>query len=175
MAHIGVSVDESTKQEWSDYVEQSNYGSMSELVRAAVRTEIRREGGGDGIPREVERQLSEMIATQQTLQNQVSELSEGFEDVSEAATGDQYPEEIVELANDIAGELDEIHRTAFGEKESEVQEELHALAEDYGTDYGKVNQALQYLEDNLSYVRTEPLGPSDYYRVTGQPQSREDY
>jgi len=175
MAHIGVSVDESTKQEWSDYVEQSNYGSMSELVRAAVRTEIRREGGGEGIPREVERQLSEVVETQQTLQNQVGELTEGFEDVSEAATGDQYPEEIVELANDIAGELDEIHRTAFNEKTQEVRRGQQKLAEKHDTDAAKVAEALQYLEDNLSYVRTEPLGPSDYYRVTGQPQSREDY
>jgi len=171
MAHIGVSVNDSTKVEWEEFIEKTNYGSMSELVRSAVRREIRQQGenGGPGVPREVEKQLSQVAETQTTLERQMNELADGFEDVA-ASTDTQYPNQVVELGHDIAGDLEEIHVDWFKEAEVEARDELRVLADDHLNDPGRIGEvadALDYLEDNLSYVQTTPLAPSDYYRVRG--------
>lgn len=166
MAHIGVSVSDGTKRKWDDYVEASDHGSMSELVRTAVRKEIRSDGGAD-LPREAERRINQIAENQERITRQMESLSEEFEDVSEAAT-DQYPEHIVELADDVAGELEEVPADRFGDLESEAQGELRSLAVricDDPTKAGEVGEALEYLTENLSYVKTAPQGPNDYYRV----------
>ena len=48
MPYVGASVDSSTKDKWEEYIEQSDYGSMSELVRGAVRSEMRSQGSDSG-------------------------------------------------------------------------------------------------------------------------------
>lgn len=172
MAHVGVSVNEATKENWEEYVEGTDYGSISELVRSAVRKEIARESGGDGIPREVEAELTEVAETQATLREQMADLLDGFEDV-EAATATQYPSEIVELGHDIAGGLEEVHADRFADWESETQSELWDVAQEQSgnVSVGEVKDALEYLEENLSYVRAKPRGPSEYYRVRGETAS----
>ena len=167
MAHIGVSVDDGTKRKWSDYVETSDHGSMSELVRTAVRKEIRSDGG-EGLPREAERRINQIAENQEQITRQMASLSEDFEDVSDAATSDQYPEHIVELAEDVAGELDEVPADRFGDLRAEAKDGLRSLAVrvcDDPTKADEVGEALEYLSETLSYVKTAPQGPSDYYRV----------
>ncbi|MDB2294359.1 hypothetical protein PN416_09830 [Halorubrum ezzemoulense] len=166
MAHIGVSVSDDTKRKWADYVESSDHGSMSELVRTAVRKEIRSDGGAD-LPREAERRINQIAENQERITRQMESLSEEFEDVSEAAT-DQYPEHIVELADDVAAELDELPADRFGDLRAKAKDELRSLAIrvcDDPTKAGEVGEALDYLSENLSYIKTAPQGPSDYYRV----------
>ena len=172
MAHIGVSVNDETKDQWENYIERTDYGSMSELIRTAVRKEMRRESGGDkNIPRELETELNRVAETQNTLQEQMAELVDGFEDVTDVIGNQQYPDEVIQLAHDIAGDLNEISRDAYGELESEVAIEHANLAEKYLDDDSKgylVQQAFQYLEGNLSYIRRQPLKPTDYYRIRGR-------
>lgn len=172
MPHVGVSVNEATKENWEDYVEETDYGSISELVRSAVRKEIAREGGESGVPREVEKELTQVAETQGELRRQMADLLDGFEDVEEA-TATQYPSEVVELGHDIAGELEEVHADRFTEWESETQSELWDVAQEQSGDVGvgDVKDALEYLEENLSYVRSRPRGPSEYFRVRGQTAS----
>jgi hypothetical protein len=98
----------------------------------------------------------------------MSSLSEDFEDVSDAATSDQYPEHIVELAEDVAGEIEEVHADQFDNLRTEAKDELRSLAIRVCDDRkkaGEVGEALDYLSETLSYVKTAPQGPSDYYRV----------
>lgn len=170
MAHIGVSVDDGTKESWAEYVEESEYGSMSELVRAAVRKEIRRGDGGDQLPRQLEKEIVQMSENQQSIRDAVSQLSEDFEKVEEAAES-QYPNEIVDLAMDISEDLEEVHATQFAEVEADARDDLRGLAERYLGDTketGKVAEAMEYLRENLSYVRTPPRTSEDYYRVIGR-------
>jgi Arc/MetJ-type ribon-helix-helix transcriptional regulator len=170
MAHIGVSVDDETKRSWAEHVKESAYGSMSELVRTAVRKEIRRGDGGDQLPRQVEKELVQMAEDQESIRDAVSELSEDFEKVEEAAES-QYPEEIVELAMDVSEDLEEVHATQFAEVEAEARDDLRGLAKRHlgdATETGKVAEAMEYLRENLSYVRTPPRTSEDYYRVIGR-------
>jgi len=170
MAHIGVSVDDTTKESWAEYVEESEYGSMSELVRTAVRKEIRRGDGGEGVPRELEKELVELSEYQETITEAVKQLNDEFEKVEEA-TESQYPEEVVELAMDIAEEdIQEISHDQFGDLESDAQGDLVALSRKHldTVEIGKVADALQYLEENLSYIKTEPRTLDDYWRVIGR-------
>lgn len=167
MPHIGVSVDEGTKQKWADYIESSDHGSMSELVRTAVRKEVRRDDGGADLPRQAEKRINQIAENQEQITRQIDSLSQEFEDVSNAATN-QYPEHIVELADDVAAELDEVPADRFGDLQSEAKGELRSLAVRVCDDAQKadeVGEALDYLADTLSYVKTAPQGPSDYYRV----------
>jgi Arc/MetJ-type ribon-helix-helix transcriptional regulator len=173
MAHIGVSVDDQTKEGWAEHVEESEYGSMSELVRTAVRKEIRRGDGGEGVPRELEKELVELSEHQETITEAVKQLNDEFEKVEEA-TEAQYPEEIVELAMDIAEEdIQEIHADQFGDLEKDAQRDLVSLSRKHldTVEIGKVAEALEYLEENLSYIKTEPRTVDDYWRVIG----RSDY
>lgn len=166
MAHIGVSVNDETKRKWSDYIESSDHGSMSELVRTAVRKEIRSDGGAD-LPREAERRINQIAENQERITRQMASLSDDFEEVSDAATA-QYPEHIVELADDVAGELEEVPADRFGDLRAEAKDELRSLAIrvcDDPTKAGEVGEALDYLSENLSYIKTAPQGPNDYYRV----------
>jgi len=173
MAHIGVSVDDETKDEWETHVDESEYGSMSELVRVAVRKEIRRGDGGDQLPRQVEKELVQVAEDQQSIRDSVAGLLDDFAEVKGAAET-QYPEEIIELAMDISEELEEVHATQFAEVEADARDDLRGLAEKHlgdATETGKVAEAMEYLRENLSYVRTPPRTSEDYYRVVG----REDY
>lgn len=173
MAHVGVSLDDDEKQRWADYVEESGHGSISELVRTAVRKEIQREGDdGAEIPRELEQDLSRVAETQQRLQSQMAELAEGFDAVEEVATEDAYREEIKGLGHRIAEHLEELPEDRFGDLESEVQDELVALGREVSDTEekvpyppGEVGRALEYLEQNLSYIESVPKSPADYYRI----------
>jgi Arc/MetJ-type ribon-helix-helix transcriptional regulator len=174
MAHIGVSVDDETKRSWAEYVDESEYGSMSELVRTAVRKEIRRGDGGDQLPRQVEKELVQVAEDQQSIRDTVAALSEDFEAVKDAAES-QYPEEIVELAMDISEGLEEVHADQFAEVEADARNDLRGLAERHLGDpkrVGEVAEALEYLRENLSYIRTPPRTSEDYYRVVGREYDR---
>lgn len=172
MAHVGVSIDDGTKDEWQSYIEQSDYGSMSELVRTAVRKEIRREGTDNGsIPRELEQELNRVAETQSTLQNQMSDLLDGFDNVEDIIGQQQYSQEIIDIAHQLTGELDEIHPDEFANLENEVSIEYAKLAEEYlgdSSEAHKIAKAFTYLSEELSYIKSRPLGPSDYYRVRGR-------
>lgn len=172
MAHIGVAVDDDTKQQWEQYVEESDYGSMSELVRTAVRVEMRREGGdGATIPREVEQQLTELVDTQTAVKEAVAELTEDLDGLGDELQDEQYPEEVVELAHDIAADMDEIHRSNFANIAGEVSAKHAEIAQERLGDDSKgylVSQAFQYLDENLSYIKVKPHLPKDYYRVGGR-------
>jgi len=174
MAHVGVSIDDDTKAQWSNHVEESDYGSMSELIRTAVRKEIRRGDDGDGssIPRELEKDVSRVAETQTTLQDQMDQLAEHFEEVADTTLQTQYPEEVVELGHDIAGDLEEIHHDQFSDLERDVMvNELEEIRRNHGDNpsHGQIIDALDYLEENLSYIKKRPTPPSEYYRLVGTP------
>lgn len=173
MAHVGVSIDDDTKEQWSSHVEESDYGSMSELIRTAVRKEIRRDDDGDGgsVPRELEKDMNRVAETQTTLQDQMDQLAEHFEEVADTTLQAQYPEEVVELGHDIAGDLEEIQHDAFAEVREQTKQELvkiHKSHPDSPT-LEEIQDALQYLEENLSYIKKRPTPPSEYYRLVGTP------
>ena len=173
MAHIGVSVSDGTKEKWEEFIEGSDHGSMSELVRTAVRKEIQREGqSSNEVPRELQKDLTQVAETQSTLESQMQELLDGFEDVEEIATEDTYPEEIKALGHRIGEQLEEIPEDVFGEMRGEVRDEFISLGrtvsdteETVPYSPGEIEQALQYLEENLSYIESVPKSPEDYYRI----------
>jgi Arc/MetJ-type ribon-helix-helix transcriptional regulator len=174
MAHVGVSIDDDTKEQWIDHIEESDYGSMSELIRTAVRKEIRRDDDGDGgsVPRELEKDMDRVAETQTTLQDQMDKLAEQFEEVADTTLQTQYPDEVVQLGHDIAGDLDEIHHDQFGDLEREVMvNELEEIRQSHGDNpsHGMILDALDYLEESLSYIEKRPTPPSEYYRLVGTP------
>jgi len=172
MAHVGVSIDYGIKDEWGNYVEQTDYGSMSELIRTAVRKEIRREGtDGSSVPRELEQELNRVAETQNTLQDQMSDLVDGFDNVEDIIGQQQYSQEIIDIAHQLTGELDEIHPDEYADLENEASIEYAELAKEYlgdGSEAHKIAKAFTYLSEELSYIKSRPLGPSDYYRVRGR-------
>jgi hypothetical protein len=170
MAHIGVKVDQSTKERWQEYVEESSHGSMSGLIRQAVREEMRRDETDAEIPQALEQRINEVAETQQTLGGQMDQVQDTVQEVVEE-TGEQYPEEVIELAEDIAEDLDEIHADQWVDGiQHPVKRELDEIRRQRSDNpsIGQIKDALEYLEENLSYVKSAPQGPSDYYRVRGQ-------
>lgn len=173
MAHIGVSVSDGTKLKWEESIEESGHGSMSELVRTAVRKEIQREGQSTNeVPRELQQDLTQVAETQSSLESQMQELLDGFEDVEEIVTDDTYPEEIKALGHRIAEHLEELPEDRFADMEGKIRDELVALGrevsdaeEEHPYTPGEMEQALQYLEDNLSYIESVPKSPEEYYRI----------
>jgi len=75
MAYVGVNVDESTKEQWQSYVDESDYGSMSEFIRNAVRKEIH-DGGYD-------RLREELQSLEQVNERMISHLEEMEERLNE--------------------------------------------------------------------------------------------
>jgi metal-responsive CopG/Arc/MetJ family transcriptional regulator len=179
MAHIGVSVSDDTKAEWEEYIEESDMGSMSELVRSAVRKEIRHEEGGDsdgGIPREMEEELTRVAQTQETLEEQMESLLDGFEDVEEATTSKEYPEEVKALAHQIANEeIEEMPRDVFqSELRGSVRDDYWDIARRHqeNPNLEQVFEAFEYLEENISYIKSLRKTPDDFYRVRAKQPSR---
>lgn len=178
MAHVGVSVDESTKDRWQQYLDQSDCGSMSELIRQAVNKEIQRGGANEAVPQTVERELTQMAEQQETLKQRMLGLSDQFDDVADSIERTEYPKEVVELGHEIGSELEEMSALQWQEGVDQHVQQLAELQEKYDANgLGQVEDALQYLEENLSYVESFPKGPSDYYRIKGpqgEPEGRYD-
>lgn len=172
MPHIGVSVDESTKEKWQEHLEESHHGSMSELVRTAVRKEIRRDDSDGTVSRELEQELNRVAEAQQTIQQTMDSLADGFEDVT--AAGNQYPQEIIDLGHEIAGELDELSENGHEAMVREFRRDCKPLYQKYDASPPEIQEALAYLEDSLSYIVVEPRGPSDYYRYKPQTGGYDD-
>jgi hypothetical protein len=168
MPHVGTNVDESTKARWSEYLEESECESWSELLRQAVNEKMMRDGGQD-VPEEIESRMDELNELQQTLKRQMSDLSDDFETVQEQAIDQRYPEGVIELANDLAGEIEEVHRDWFEEGEQETARDWNKFRQRHCPEASRseVIQAFEYLEENLSYIETPSNGPDDYFRLTG--------
>lgn len=170
--YIGASVDDETKAEWEEYVEESQYGSMSELVRAAVRKEIHgsqqgqeasRSDGTEGPSVELDR----LHERQQTILDQVESVEEAVEAAAEEQEQTEYPEEIVELGHQIASDLDRIQQSDYGRMDSEVHMAMREVAEERNADVTDVQAAFDYLEQNVPWIQKKPTPPSEYYRVEG--------
>lgn len=174
MPYVGASVDESTKGKWDDFVQESQYGSMSELVRAAVRKEIlasesdaptgASDAGSTGASVEVDR-LQEQ---QRETLTKVEELTEAVQEAREERETEEYPEEVKEAAFAIASDLEAISPDRYANWASDENIELTKLASEHfgdGEETHKVSAALDYLEENVGWIRKKPVPPNDYYRV----------
>lgn len=169
MPYAGASVDESTKGKWEDYIKDSDYGSMSELIRAAVRREINRgEGDSTGASRGESVEVERLQEQQQTTIQKIESLAESFREAQEEREAEEYPEEVKAAAFEIAGDLDTISPDEFREMSSNADIERVKLASEHfdsGEETHRVIAALDYLEENVQWIRRKPTPPSDYYRV----------
>jgi len=168
MPYVGSSVDESTKETWENYLEESSYGSMSELVRGAVRKEIQSDdapgdaSGGQTV--EIDRLQEQQ---QETIQR-IEGLQETIEEAQEERETTEYPEEVVEVAHDIASGLETMPADDYQFLLQEGSSEIYRLAQEHfgdGAHADKISAALNYLEENISWIRKRPVPPSEYYRV----------
>lgn len=173
MPIVGASVNDSTKEEWEEYVEESDHGSMSELVRIAVRKEIQRSGTKEnGIPREVRKDINQVAEKQDSLSKQMDTILEGFEELEQTNEDEDYDEETKALAHRISEEMEEINEDQFEEAMAQRRKEVANLArkisdkdERYPYSPNQVHNAFEYLEENISYIRKLPPSPSEYHRV----------
>ena len=169
MPYVGASVDEATKEKWESYVEDSDYGSLSELIRSTVRQEIRSEGAGAaGASRETTVEVDRLQEQQQTTIQRIEALQEAVEQAQEERETTEYPEEVVDVAHQIAGDLDTISSDEYARMTSDADTGHVKLADEYfgdRDDTPKVVAAFNYLEENIPWIRKRPTPPSEYYRV----------
>jgi hypothetical protein len=172
MAHVGVSLDGDEKERWQEYVEESPHGSISEMVRVAVRKEMQGSaGGGDAtIPREMERRIDEMSETQKALESQMQDLSQEFGDVRDVAEP-EHPQYIIDLAHDLMSDLPEISREEVDDWGMRAGIQAKELAVKHGAELHEVDAALSYLHENLSHT-VNHFG--EYHRVTGRKEPAVD-
>jgi Arc/MetJ-type ribon-helix-helix transcriptional regulator len=168
MPYVGSSVDESTKEKWENHLEESSYGSMSELVRGAVRKEIQSDDGSGGTSDGQTIEVDRLQEQQQETIQRIEGLQETIEEAQEERETTEYPEEIVEVAHDIAGDLETISTDGYKHLTTDALSELANLSQEHfgdKTQVDKISAALDYLEENVSWIRKRPVLPSEYYRV----------
>lgn len=144
---------------------------MSELIRVAVRKEIRGENdskeskkGTDTGGIEVDR----IQEQQQTIISKIQELSENVENSQQEREAEAYPEEVKSAAFSIASDLETISPDKYANWTSDENIALTKLAAenfDDGEATHKITAALNYLEENVDWIRKKPALPNDYYRV----------
>ena len=170
MAYVGASVDEATKEKWEGYIEETDYGSLSELIRSAVRKEMQPgETNAASASREQTIEVDRLQEQQRTTLQRLEELREAVETAQEERKKTEYPEEVVDVAHTIAHEeLDTLTPREYEERAEEANMELAQLADRYFGDHNethRVRAALNYLEENIGWIRRNPARPSDYFRV----------
>lgn len=168
MPYVGSSVDESTKEEWQEYLTNSSYGSMSELVRGAVRKEIQSDGSSSGASSGQTIEVDRLKEQQKETIQRIEDLQEVVEEAQEQRETTEYPEEVVDLAHDIASSFETIPADEYQQLAAKGNEEIAKLSQEYfgGRDeMDKVSAALDYLEENISWIQKRPVMPSEYYRV----------
>ncbi|MDL0138263.1 hypothetical protein PNP85_01900 [Halobacterium salinarum] len=167
MPYVGSSVDESTKQDWEEYLEQSSYGSMSELVRGSVRKEIQSDGDSSGTSGTQTVEVDRLKEQQQDTIQKIENLREVVEEAQKEREKTEYPEDVVEAAHNIAGELDTVSQDEPHPIAEQKYKELRKLsAEHFGDSHetDKIEAALNYLDENVSWIVKRPVRPSEYYR-----------
>jgi len=167
MPYAGASVDETTKGEWEDYIEDTDYGSLSELIRNAVRKEIKSDGGSSGVSSGEAIEVDRLKEQQQDTIQKIENLREVVEEAQKEREKTEYPEDVVEVAHDIAGELDTVSRDEPHPIAEQKYKELRKLsAEHFGdpNEVDKIEAALNYLDENVSWIVNRPVLPSEYYR-----------
>lgn len=168
MPYVGSSVDESTKEMWEKYLEQSSYGSMSELVRGSVRKEIQSDGDSSGTSSGQTIEVDRLKEQQQDTIQRIEELRETVEEAQKERKKTEYPEDVVEVAHDIAGELETISQDEPHPIADQRYRELSKLAAEHFGDKNerdKIEAALNYLDENVSWIDKRPVLPSEYSRV----------
>ena len=168
MPYVGSSVDESTKEEWENYLEESSYGSMSELVRGAVRKEIQSDDGPSSASDSQTVEIDRLQEQQQDTIQRIESLRETVEEAQEERETTEYPEEVVEVAHDIASGLETIPADEYNYLIEEYQAEIARLSQEHfgdTTEMDKINAALDYLEKNIPSIHKRPGLPHEYYRV----------
>jgi len=168
MPYVGSSVDESTKEKWENYLEESSYGSMSELVRAAVRKEVQSDGSSNGASSGQPVEVDRLQEQQQDTIQRIERLQETVEEAQEEREKTEYPEEVVKVAHDIADGLETITASENQRMTEEARDELARLSQEHFGDFQHLNEisaALNYLEENISWIHRRPDLPSEYYRV----------
>jgi len=168
MPYVGSSVDDSTKEKWEKYLEQSSYGSMSELVRGAVRKEIQSDGGSSGTSSGQTIEVDRLKEQQQDTIQKIENLQKVVKEAQKEREKTEYPEDVVEVAHDIAGELDTVSRDEPHPISEKKYKELTKLSvEHFGdrSETDKIEAALNYLDENVSWIVKRPVLPSEYYRM----------
>ncbi|MDL0126509.1 hypothetical protein PNQ92_14015 [Halobacterium salinarum] len=168
MPYVGSSVDESTKEKWEQYIEDSHYGSMSELVRGAIENERLSDGGSSGNSSGQSVEVDRLKEQQQDTIQKIEELQEVVEEAQEEQEKTEYPEEVVEVAHDMANGFETIPAEEYQYLADERAKQIAKLSQEYFGDKDemhKIEAALNYLEENISWIREEPTFPSEYYRV----------
>lgn len=88
--HVGVKVRESQKARWSEYLEESDHGSMSQLIRTAVEhygsgTDVRAtdaaEADASGAQAE---HVAELVDTTEAMQSRLERLEGAIRDATDA-------------------------------------------------------------------------------------------
>lgn len=168
MPYVGSSVDESTKEMWEKHLEQSSYGSMSELVRGSVRKEIQSDGDSSGSATGQSIEVDRLKEQQQDTIQKIENLQETVVEAQKEREKTEYPEDVVAVAHDIAGELDTVSRGEPQPIADQRYRELSKLAAEHFGDKNerdKIEAALNYLDENVSWIFKRPVLPSEYYRV----------
>ncbi|WP_285255321.1 hypothetical protein [Halobacterium salinarum] len=161
-------MDESTKEKWEQYIEDSHYGSMSELVRGAIENERLSDGGSSGNSSGQTVEVDRLKEQQQDTIQKIENLREVVEEAQKEREKTEYPEDVVDVAHDIAGELDTVsHDEPHPIAEQKYKELRKLSAEHFGdeNEVDKIEAALNYLDENVSWIVKRPVRPSEYYRM----------
>lgn len=156
-AQINLQVDSDQKDEWKDYIEESGrYSSLTGLIRAAVESEI------NGDPNESQTAPPAMSQNIETIK---SELDRVRKDVAWLREQRQDAADISELAQEVFDSLKPLPDVSAADVDAAQQEvagvtgvqeygpqTVQALANQLATEPSRIEDALEYLEDQFMPV-----------------------
>jgi len=163
--HVGLKVEQSQYDDWEDYLEGSDYGSMSNLIRTAVEREIQRdspvgasdatEAGGADVTGE---HVAELVDTVNAMQSRMERLEDSVDDATDAMyTGG------TSVSEDVTTAVYE----ALPEGPAEARS-THWIAEECDRDATTVRVALEQLKRTtgvVSKVALEDIVEDDEGRI----------
>lgn len=148
--HVGLKVEQSQYDDWEDYLEESDYGNMSSLIRTAVEREIQRDSPvgatdateGDSGADVTGEHVAELVDTVNAMQSRMERLEDSVDDATDAMyTGG------TSVSEDVTTAVYE----ALPEGPAEARS-THWIAEETGRDVTTVRVALEQLKRTTGVV-----------------------
>lgn len=147
--HVGLKVEQSQYDEWEDYLEESDYGSMSNLIRTAVEGKREQDASvgatvaqGEGATGVTDEHVAELVDTVNAMQGRMERLENSVTEATDAmyTGGTSVGEDVTTDIYQVLPEGPEEARSTFW------------IAEEVGRDETTVRVALEQLQRTTDVV-----------------------
>ena len=176
MAQINVALDDETKEQWEQYVdEHPDFRYITHLVRAAVGEKITGRAGNGGINGDVAERLSDIESVILKVDGKLDDTNERLDKVENQLEGPS--QDITDLTGDVFDVLPteelvgRVSQDVLSGDSVPVEDgtvltgRIEDMADFLGEDRIRVRQAVQQLEDDTPLVDTTVVGgETRFYR-----------